>query len=92
MEARSGCCAATTYERAVLGLGRSSKVSPHMLRRSFATSLLSAGNDLSVTADLMGHARTDTTRLYDRRGESAKRAAASTISVPYVRPGGAANL
>ena len=64
------------------GLG---KVSPHMLRRSFATSLLSAGNDLSVTADLMGHARTDTTRLYDRRGESAKRAAASTISVPYVR-------
>ena len=53
------------------GLG---KVSPHMLRRSFATSLLSAGNDLSVTADLMGHARTDTTRLYDRRGESAKRA------------------
>ena len=65
------------------GLG---KVSPHMLRRSFATSLLSAGNDLSVTADLMGHARTDTTRLYDRRGESAKRAAASTISVPYVRP------
>ena len=66
------------------GLG---KVSPHMLRRSFATSLLSAGNDLSVTADLMGHARTDTTRLYDRRGESAKRAAASTISVPYVRPG-----
>ena len=35
----------------------------------------------------MGHARTDTTRLYDRRGESAKRAAASTISVPYVRPG-----
>ena len=66
------------------GLG---KVSPHMLRRSFATSLLSAGNDLSVTADLMGHARTDTTRLYDRRGESAKRAAPSTISVPYVRPG-----
>ena len=66
------------------GLG---KVSPHMLRRSFATSLLSAGNDLAVTADLMGHARTDTTRLYDRRGESAKRAAASTISVPYVRPG-----
>ena len=71
------------------GLG---KVSPHMLRRSFATSLLSAGNDLSVTADLMGHARTDTTRLYDRRGESAKRAAASTISVPYVRPRGVANL
>ncbi len=66
------------------GLG---KVGPHVLRRSFAAELLRAGNDLAVTADLMGHARTDTTRLYDRRGEDAMRAAASTIRVPYVAPG-----
>lgn len=69
-------------ERAGLG-----KLSPHVLRRSFATALLAAGNDLAVTADLMGHARTDTTRLYDRRGEEASRAAAATLPVPYVRPG-----
>ena len=48
--------------------------------------LLSGGNDLAVTADLMGHARTDTTRLYDRRGEDAKRAAMDTLPVPYVKP------
>ena len=66
------------------GLG---KLAPHSLRRSFATQLLSAGNDLAVTADLMGHARTDTTRLYDRRGEDAKRAAMDTLPVPYVKPG-----
>ena len=65
------------------GLGR---LSPHVLRRSFATALLDAGNDLAVTADLMGHARTDTTRLYDRRGQRAAEAAAATIPVPY-RPG-----
>ena len=65
------------------GLG---KLAPHALRRSFATALLANGNDLSVTADLMGHARTDTTRLYDRRGESAAKAAAATISVPYRPP------
>ena len=58
-------------------------VSPHALRRSFATQLLAQGNDLAVTADLMGHARTDTTRLYDRRGEEAKKAAAATLAVPY---------
>ena len=65
------------------GLG---KLAPHSLRRSFATQLLSAGNDLAITADLMGHARTDTTRLYDRRGEDAKRAAMDTLPVPYVAP------
>ena len=68
-------------------LGRAANlgsVSPHMLRRAFATALLDQGNDLAVTADLMGHARTDTTRLYDRRGEAAKQRAAASIAVPYV--------
>jgi len=65
------------------GLG---KLAPHALRRSFATQLLASGNDLAVTADLLGHARTDTTRLYDRRGEEAKRAASATLAVPYVDP------
>ncbi len=65
---------------------RLGKLAPHSLRRSFATQLLAAGNDLAVTADLMGHSRIDTTRLYDRRGEDAKRDATDTITVPYVRP------
>ena len=57
-----------------------------MLQRSFATHLLAAGNDLAVMAGCMGHARTDTTRIYDRRGEEAKRAAAATLAVPYRKP------
>ena len=65
-------------ERAGLGT-----ISPHMLRRSFATQLLEAGNDLAVVADCMGHSRTDTTRIYDRRGERSKVRAMATISVPY---------
>ena len=65
------------------GIGR---CSAHVLRRSFATQLLGAGNDLAVTADLMGHARVDTTRRYDRRGEEAKRQAAATLAVPYAAP------
>ena len=71
---------ATLGARAGLGT-----VSPHVLRRSFGTALLAAGNDLATVADCMGHASTDTTRNhYDRRGEAAKAAAMSTIPVPYV--------
>ena len=65
-------------ERAGLG-----PVSPHALRRSFATVLLAQGNDLAVTADLMGHANVNTTRRYDRRGQEAAAAAAATIAVPF---------
>ena len=71
----------TLGERAGLG-----PIGPHTLRRSFATQLLTAGNDLAVTGDLMGHQDLNTTRIYDRRGERAKRAAAATLSVPYVAP------
>ena len=66
------------------GLG---KIGPHVLRRSFATQLLAGGNDLAAVADCMGHANTNTTRIYDRRGESSKLAAVATLAVPYVSPG-----
>ena len=52
-----------------------------------ATQLLSSGNDLAAVADCMGHANTNTTRIYDRRGESFKLAAVATLAVPYVSPG-----
>ncbi|MGH3199174.1 MAG: tyrosine-type recombinase/integrase [Streptosporangiaceae bacterium] len=42
----------------------------HVLRHTFATSLVRGGTDLVVVAELMGHARLDTTR--GRQGERAQ--------------------
>jgi integrase/recombinase XerC len=39
---------------------------PHVLRHTFGTQLVRAGIDLVTVAELMGHARLETTRIYSR--------------------------
>ena len=41
-------------------------LSPQVLRRTFATDMVRAGADLVLVSELVGHARTDTTKAYTR--------------------------
>ncbi|PCI51882.1 MAG: integrase [Gammaproteobacteria bacterium] len=55
------------------------KITPHDLRRTYATKLLEKGEDLFIVQELMGHARIDTTKIYDRRSDTIKDKAAESL-------------
>jgi site-specific recombinase XerD len=59
--------------------------SPHDLRRTCITNMLERGGDLSVVQDIAGHSSMSTTKIYDRRGEAARRKTSALASLPYRR-------
>ena len=55
------------------------RLTPHDLRRTFATKLLENGEDVFLVQDLMEHSSVETTKNYDRRDEKAKNKAAKAL-------------
>lgn len=70
-------------QRILAQLGRAAgleDLTPHVLRHTFAKNLVDAGVGLEKVADLLGHSRLDTTRIYTRPGQGDLERAAEAIA------------
>jgi len=79
-----GITTSTVY-RAVVARAKAaglSQVTPHDLRRTFASELLDERGDVLLVSSLLGHSKPETTRRYDRRGFAAARELHQRLQIP----------
>jgi integrase/recombinase XerC len=81
---KGGNLGTRAMQRVVAQLGNAAgleELTPHILRHTFAKSLVDAGVGLEKVADLLGHSRLETTRIYTRPGQRDLERAVEAIVV-----------
>jgi site-specific recombinase XerD len=72
---------ARIVEKAALRAGLDRKVSPHMLRHSFATHMLEQGTDIRYIQAILGHGSSKTTEIYTHVSRSSLASIRSPLDV-----------
>lgn len=77
-------------KEAVKKAGIDKKISPHSLRHSFATELVTNGADLRAVQEMLGHEKISTTEIYTHLSHQYLRDTITTYH-PHYRNGGSGN-